>query len=139
MGNVQSARKIGFEDMQYIQKHNINSIIINTLDKSDQTCVILGTTLPIEEEKCINDALTTNITIKIVIYGRNCMDENIYERYKTLYALGFKNVYVYPGGLFEWLCLQDIYGFEDFKTTTTELDILKYKPNGVLNIGLLTN
>lgn len=139
MGNVQSVRKIGFEDMQYIQKHNINSIIINTLDKTDQSCIILGTTLPIEEEKCINDALINNLTIKIIIYGRNCMDESIYTRYKTLYALGFKNVYAYPGGLFEWLCLQDIYGAEDFKTTTTELDILKYKPNGVLNIGLLTN
>tara|TARA_B110000046_G_scaffold184863_1_gene224599 strand:- start:12379 stop:12798 length:420 start_codon:yes stop_codon:yes gene_type:complete len=139
MGNVQSVRKIGFEDMQYIQKHKINSIIINTLDKSDQNCIIWGTTPPIGEEKCINDALEKDLTIKIIIYGRNCIDDNIYDRYKTLYALGFKNVYVYPGGLFEWLCLQDIYGAEDFKTNTKELDILKYKPNGVLNIGLLTN
>lgn len=139
MGNVPSVRKIGFEDMQYIQKHNINSIIINTLDKNEQGCIIWGTTPPVGEEKCINDALTQDLNIKIVIYGKNCIDENVYERYKTLYALGFKNVYVYPGGLFEWLCLQDIYGAEDFKTNTTELDILKYKPNGVLNIGLLTN
>jgi hypothetical protein len=33
--------------------------------------------------------------------------------------------------------LQDIYGEKDFPTTKKELDILKYKPNKVLNIPLL--
>ena len=38
------------------------------------------------------------------------------------------NVFIYSGGMFEWLCLQDIYGNELFPTTKKELDILKYKP-----------
>jgi hypothetical protein len=43
-------------------------------------------------------------------------------------GLGFKNVRVYPGGMFEWLLLQDIYGAASFPTTSKETDILKYKP-----------
>ena len=46
--------------------------------------------------------------------------------------LGFINVYIYLGGLFEWLLLQDIYGRDLFKTTKNELDILKYKPDSIL-------
>jgi len=41
--------------------------------------------------------------------------------------LGLKNVKVYYGGLFEWLCLQEIYGAELFPTTSQETDLLKYK------------
>ena len=41
--------------------------------------------------------------------------------------LGFKNIYVYIGGIFEWLLLQDIYGDEQFPTTIKIIDILKYK------------
>ena len=43
------------------------------------------------------------------------------------------------GGLFEWLCLQDIYGFEDFPTTKKELDILKFKGQSVFTSYMLTN
>ena len=48
------------------------------------------------------------------------------------------NIYIYCGGLFEWVLLQDIYGEEEFPTTKKELDIIKYKPNKVFNIMLLT-
>jgi enhancing lycopene biosynthesis protein 2 len=44
---------------------------------------------------------------------------------------------VYTGGLFEWLLLQDIYGTQEFLTTKKELDLLKFKPNKILNISLL--
>jgi hypothetical protein len=33
--------------------------------------------------------------------------------------------------------LQDIYGIQEFPTTKKELDLLKYKPNKILNISLL--
>jgi hypothetical protein len=33
--------------------------------------------------------------------------------------------------------LQDIYGEKEFPTTKKELDILKYKPNKVLNVPLI--
>ena len=55
-------------------------------------------------------------------------DENVIKQYNKLKKIGFQNVYIYFGGLFEWLCLQEIYGFELFPTTSNELDILKYKP-----------
>ena len=54
-------------------------------------------------------------------------DEAIIKKYNQLMQLGFKNVYIYPGGLFEWLLLQDIYGDDMFKTTNNVIDILKYK------------
>ena len=55
--------------------------------------------------------------------------------------LGFHNVFIYPGGIFEWLLLQDVYGDEDdaFPTTVKELDILRYKGCSELNKLLLTN
>jgi len=41
--------------------------------------------------------------------------------------MGFKHLFVYIGGLFEWLCLQDIYGKDNFATDGEELELLKYK------------
>ena len=64
---------------------------------------------------------------------------SIYDKYEQLVKLGFRNVYLYPGGMFEWLCLQDIYSSELFSTTKKELDILKYKPQSKLNTYYLTN
>jgi len=36
--------------------------------------------------------------------------------------------------LFEWLLLQDIYGYDEFPTTIKVLDILKYKPSKIIKI-----
>jgi len=69
----------------------------------------------------------------IVIYGKNSNEDNLVQKYSQLENLGFKNVYIYPGGLFEWLCLQDIYSDDLFPTTKKEIDILKYKPISSLN------
>jgi hypothetical protein len=74
---------------------------------------------------------------KIIIYGKNCNDDTIYKKYNQLLSFGFYNTFIYTGGLFEWLLLQDIYGNEEFPTTKLELDILKYKHNKVLYIPLL--
>ena len=74
--------------------------------------------------------------VNIIIYGKNCNDNTLYTKYQQLISLGFYNVYVYPGGLFEWLILQDIYGHDDFPTTKKELDFLRFKPNKILNIAL---
>jgi len=48
-------------------------------------------------------------------------------------------VYIYSGGLFEWLLLQDIYGSDLFPTTNDKVDFLKYKGRKKLNINLLEN
>ena len=63
----------------------------------------------------------------IIIYGKNCRDLSVYKKYKHLYSHGFTNVYIYMGGLFEWLLLQEIYSSELFKTDGSEIDLLKYK------------
>jgi hypothetical protein len=54
-----------------------------------------------------------------------------------LLALGFYNIFIYSGGMFEWLILQDIYGDKEFPTTSKQLDFLKFKPNKKLNICLI--
>ena len=70
--------------------------------------------------------------INIVIYGENCTDSKVIEKYNQLYKLGLTNLYVYIGGLFEWLLLQDIYGDEEFPTTSKIVDILKYKGKSLI-------
>jgi hypothetical protein len=72
---------------------------------------------------------------EIIVYGKNTNDDTVHKKYQQLIGLGFKNVRVYPGGMFEWLLLQDIYGASSFPTTSKELDILKYKPPSNNNIG----
>jgi 23S rRNA pseudoU1915 N3-methylase RlmH len=139
MGNTQSMKKINYEDMQTVIKNPEIYLIINTLSPSEQQCLIVNTTLPNEEEMIINKFLKENKSIRIIIYGKNCNDETINKKYQQLYSLGFYNIFVYLGGMFEWLLLQDIYGKDLFPTTKKELDLLKYKSSQLLSIGLLEN
>ena len=137
MGNTQSMKKINYEDMQTVIKNPEIYLIINTLSSSDQQCLIINTTLPNDEELIINKFIKENKGIRIIIYGRNCNDESINKKYQQLSSLGFYNIFVYLGGIFEWLLLQDIYGAEMFPTTAKELDLLKYKSSQLLKIELL--
>jgi hypothetical protein len=52
------------------------------------------------------------------------------KKYDQIKKLG-GNAYVYPGGLFEWLLLQDIYGMDEFPTSKKVGDMLKYKPKPI--------
>lgn len=127
MGNVQSPNKVNYEDIQVIiNKKKPNILLINTLPLNEQKCLIPNTVKASQEEKIINTNLK-NTTMEIVIYGKNNCDKNVEKKYLKLRELGFDNIYIYPGGLFEWLCLQDIYGSVSFPTTVEEFDILKYK------------
>jgi hypothetical protein len=139
MGNSHSSSiKINYEDVQFIIKNPEGHLLINTLSTLEQNCLIVNTININNEENIINSCIKRGAKdIKIVIYGKNSNDEKLYNKYNQLTSLGFYNVYVYTGGLFEWLMLQDIYGEKDFPTTKKELDILKYKPNKVLNVPLL--
>ena len=137
MGNTQSMKKINYEDMQTVIKNPEIYLIINTLAPSEQQCLIVNTMLASDEEILINRFMKENKNIRIIIYGKNCNDESINKKYQQLYSLGFYNIFVYLGGMFEWLMLQDIYGKDLFPTTKKELDLLKYKSNQLLNIGLL--
>ena len=139
MGSSQSTSiKINFEDIQFIIKHPEGHLLINTLSNADQICLIINTININNEENVINQYIKQCVKdIKIIVYGKNSNDENIYKKYNQLVSLGFYNVFIYTGGLFEWLLLQDIYGEKEFPTTKLEMDILKYKPNKGLNIPLL--
>jgi len=139
MGNSQSSSiKINYEDVQFIIKNPEGHLLINTLSAREQHCLIVNTININNEENIINTCIKRGTKgIKIIIYGKNSNDEKLFAKYNQLTSLGFYNVYVYTGGLFEWLMLQDIYGEKEFPTTKKELDILKYKPNKVLNVPLL--
>ena len=136
MGNEQSCiNKVNFEDIKKVDKNDY--ILINTLHSSNQQCLIVNT-IPIDKEVNVVEKAIKEKKI-IIIYGKNTNDYTIYKKYNQLVSMGHKNTYLYCGGLFEWLLLQDIYGGEQFKTTTNQLDILKYKSDSDLNKLLIKN
>jgi|TARA_B110000285_G_scaffold56964_2_gene64954 23S rRNA pseudoU1915 N3-methylase RlmH len=128
MGNVPSGIKVNHEIVQKaINKIDGEYLLISVLVSSEQECLIKTTIKAEDEEEIINGLLKRNKKQKIIIYGRNCNDEKMIEKYKQLSSYGFKSVVIYIGGLFEWLCLQDIYGKDNFSTDGNEIDLLKYK------------
>lgn len=128
MGNISSYQKCTFEDIQTNISSNANDFcMINILPENEQYCLIKKTISASKEVDTINSLLRQDKTKKIIIYGRNYMDISVYKKYNQLKNLGFKNIYVYIGGMFEWLCLQEIYGNSLFPTTSMERDILKFK------------
>lgn len=135
-------KRVNFEDVQFAIKNREKKIlVINTLPISEQECLIKGTIPFDEEETIINELLNDyNFTGKeFVVYGKNANDSTVEKRMKQLQKLGFMYVYIYLGGLFEWLHLQDIYGDYEFPTTKKTLDILRYKPPGLFNKRYITN
>jgi len=141
MGNEVSTKKVNFEDIQYLFKNKKPYLLINTLDSNEQN-ILIKNTIPIsKEEKIINEMIYKNNNIHIIVYDKNANVPNLMTKYTQLVNLGFVNVYIYPGGLFEWLCLQDIYGFDNFPTTKKDVinDILKFKGKSILNTLLLHN
>jgi hypothetical protein len=138
MGNSPSFQKISFEDVQHIIKNPESYLLINTLNENEQDCLIPYTVLASNEERTINEYMKRGEkNRKIIVYGKNANDEKIYTKYNQLQSLGFYQIYLYTGGLFEWLLLQDVYGTHEFPTTKKEWDLLKYKPPKVLNVTLL--
>lgn len=134
--NSTKINKANFEDVQYAMKHPNECIIINTLSSLEQDCLILGTIVAYQEENTINE-LVNRIDIpdkRIIIYGRNASDYSPEIKYKQLYKLGIPEISIYTGGLFEWLLLQDIYGYKTFPTTKKNADILKYKAVRINNL-----
>ena len=126
MVNSQSIQKINFEYMQDEIIAN-SSYIISTLPNESQGCLIQGTLSPSREVEILNNNLKTNKRLKLIIYAMNACDDSLATKCRQLLKLGYTNLYIYAGGLFEWLLLQEIYGIELFPTSSPCQDHLKYK------------
>jgi len=127
---TKKSRLIGFEDVLNAIKTPDKYVLINTLSLDKQDCLIQGTLSTYEEERFINDSLTkyTDKPKQIVLYGSSSVDESPHRKYTQLLSLGINEVWIYSGGMFEWLLLQDIYGDGEFPTTRKESDLLKWRP-----------
>ena len=121
---------IGFEDVKYAISIRDKYTIINTLSEIEQDCLIIGTIPSMNEEHIINKWIEEEkmSAVHIIIYGKNSADDTVRKKYSELQKVGFETVYIYGGGLFEWLLLQDIYGKNEFPTTSYCKDILKFRP-----------
>ena len=130
MGNNNSINRLNFESVKNIIQ-NDDYIIISTLSNNKQDILIKNTLSISEEENILNKLLKTNKNKKILIYGENCCDISLVKKYNQLNKLGFSNLLVYIGGLFEWLLLNEVYGNDEFpiinKNNDIVIDILKYK------------
>ena len=128
---------INFEDVQFAIHDQPKSLIINTLDAHMQGCLIAGTLAIDDEVEVLNAMLKKNTDVRIIIYGMNATDKTCMKKYEQLLKLGFYNVFIFSGGMFEWLLLQDVYGAELFPTTAAKVDLLKYKGRRQLNVKML--
>jgi len=126
MGN-KITNLINFEQVKSLSK---DGILIHIMEDT-QKVLIVGTLSVDKETEKINKMLSKNdYETDIIIYGRNDHEyEELIKKQKQLYSLGFKYVYIYLGGMFEWLLLQDVYGDKEFPTEKKG-DILKFIPSG---------
>ena len=110
MGNNQQKQKVNFEDVQFVIKNADNYLLIDTISENLRNCLIINTISIDKEELIINKLLNNgdNKNIKIIIYGKNSNDDTPIKKYEQLLDLGFSNIYIYSGGLFEWLLLQHV-------------------------------
>ena len=127
---------IGFEDIKLAINSIDKYILINTLDVNQQDILIENTVNVSEEENIINKILYvySEPDRAIIIYGKNSTDSTALKKYDQLAKLGIKDVYIYYGGLFEWLLLNELYGNEEFPVTnSSNVDLLKYRPKSLFN------
>ncbi len=134
MGTTQSLNKISFQDMK---KCIAKKYTIITVMEIGETCLIESTVPINNEEAVIRKIYENDASIPIIIYGYNNCDDRVITKYVQLKELGFINVFVYLGGMFEWMLLQDIYGTSHFKTCGKDLNLLKYKPTNNKKIDIL--
>jgi hypothetical protein len=124
MGQSSSYPRCSFQELQ--QKKG-DFILINTLPLNKQSFLIHGTIPGIQESERINAYLYKNKKIEIIIYGLDYQDMSVYKKFAQLKSLGFVNVFIYMGGLFEWALLQEVYGtnFKTFGSLSDPLDVYK--------------
>jgi len=119
---------IGYEHIQdfiNVYKFRKDMVLITTNPVSNDTgnggnggnVLIRGTIQSVEEEeRIINQALDSGKMGEMIlfIYGKNCSDTLPVRKAQQFIDLGFRNIYVYLGGIFEWALLADLYGVGEF-------------------------
>lgn len=128
-------RYVGFEDVLYAISHPTQFIIINTLANGEQEYLIKNTVDATHEEeevmRLLNDVVAADK--KVIVYGRNAIDDSVEKKMRQLLNLGIGEVWIYRGGLFEWCLLHEVYGEEfGFSGGRIPRDILKYRPGVVI-------
>jgi 3-mercaptopyruvate sulfurtransferase SseA len=108
-------------------KNQNDIVLINTMDIKRQYCLIKGTLKAIHEEEVMNKLLKTNKNKEIILYGIHHTDLSVIKKYNQLKKLGFKNVHIYFGGMYEWLLLQDVFTSINFQTDGIIENIVDYK------------
>lgn len=123
-------KRVGFDDVLLAMKHPQMYLLISTLPKLEQQCLIPHTVPVGEEEPIMNRLMTLDLHGKkpVILYGKNCADISVEQKYHQLTTLGFREVHVYGGGMLEWTLLQDIFGTSEFPTTSVVTDLLRFQP-----------
>lgn len=139
MGNTsfKETPPVNYQDVLSVSLRKHRALLITTLQQTEISVLIRGTIPLAKEEEVVNHFLSKDTSIPIFLYGTNNNDTKVFTKYEQLIGLGFKNVYVYLGGLFEWLLLNEIYGTDNFPVQGSELDLLKYAPKrGLIDVGV---
>lgn len=129
MGNSESRiQTANFDNVKYDKR-----ILIHVMDDADQRVLIKGTLTIEEEVETMNSVLNASKQgeTSVIIYGKNMDDYGrVVKRYNQLRQMGF-NAFVYLGGIFEWLLLQEVYGISEFPIENrgfAKVDVLKFAP-----------
>ena len=123
------SQSIGFDDLLYCIRNPAKYVLIHTMSATERV-LISGTLSVAEEEVFMNEYLSKYVENQktIVLYGRNSCDDSTRKKRAQLLSLGISDVYIYSGGMFEWVLLQDIYGASEFPTSEVVADIIAYRP-----------
>jgi hypothetical protein len=128
MGNIYSSySSYDFDILSNKIMTDYDMVLINTMPDTQQGCLIKTTVKANKETEYMNELYKTNKKKEIVIYGKNHRDLKIIEKYNQLKKLGFTNVHIYFGGLFEWLLLKEYYGEINFPIEGKMGEISQYK------------
>lgn len=86
----------------------------------------------------MDNYLKSNRAVKIIIYGKHCNDDLTEKSIINYLNWGFRTFIFMVEECLNGLLLQDIYGADEFPTSSKQTDHLKYKPQQKLNMLLLT-
>jgi hypothetical protein len=127
MGIMYSMPSYNYHQLQDRMKNQNDIVLINTLPLTRQDCLIKGTLKALIEVEHMNKLLKTNKNKEIIIYGLHHTDLSVIQKYNQLKKLGFKNVHIYFGGMYEWLLLQEVFDITNFQTDGYIKNIVEYK------------